>query len=39
MDRFHRRLVGGEAATALARFRTGGEELDPTAAAFVAIGA
>ena len=40
MDRLHRCLVAGtDAPTALATARTGSEELDPTAAAFVAIGA
>ena len=40
MERLHRRLVAGmDAPTALATARAGCEELDPTAAAFVVIGA
>ena len=40
MDRLHRRLVAGtDAAAALATARADGEALDPTAAAFVVIGA
>ena len=39
MDRLHRRRRRHDAATALATARTTSDELDPTAAAFVVIGA